>query len=136
MEPVDGYPGLFAAEMVLPDGTPVRLGIVSGMGNIKNVIAAIESKELAFDIVEVMACPGGCIGGGGQPFPNETYQREKRTSGLVIGDKRQQIRIAHDNILVCELYDRWLKETNSDVAHEYLHTHYHKRNRETEPAKS
>ena len=134
MFPVEGYPGLSSAEMQLPDGTPVRLGIVSGMGNVQKVIDALETKALEFDIVEIMACPGGCVGGGGQPIPNESVQRKKRTTGLKTGDSRQQIRVAHDNILVCELYDRWLKETNSEIAHEYLHTHYHKRNRDTEPA--
>lgn len=132
MEPVEGFPGLMSSNMTLPDGTEVKLGIVSGMGNVKNVIDAIKTGVLHFDIVEVMACPGGCIGGGGQPIPNTTAERKKRTAGMHTSDKQHPIRIARDNMLVKELYDKWLKETNSDVAHEYLHTHYHPRKKETE----
>ena len=90
------------------------------------------SGELKVDIVEIMACPGGCVSGGGQPIPNTTAQRKKRTAGMHTSDKQHEIRIARDNMLVKELYDTWLKDTNSDVAHEYLHTHYHPRKKETE----
>lgn len=132
MEPVEGYPGLMTAQMALPDGNAVKLGIVSGMGNVKKVIDAIKSGDLSFDIVEVMACTGGCIGGGGQPIPNSKKERAKRTAGMRTSDKQHEIRVARDNVLVKELYDRWLKETNSEIAHEYLHTHYHPRAKETE----
>ena len=94
--------------------------------------SAMDSKQLDFDIVEVMACPGGCVGGGGQPLPNEMKQRRRRMNGLHVADARQQIRVARDNVLVCELYDKWLREPNSEISHQYLHTHYHERPTETE----
>jgi NADH-quinone oxidoreductase subunit G len=136
MTSVEGFPGLKTANIQLPDGSVVRLAVVSGMANVRKVLSAIDSKQLEFDIVEVMACPGGCVGGGGQPIPNENKQRAKRAMGLRVSDSRQQIRVAHDNIMVCELYEKWLKEPNSEIAHEYLHTHYHIRSRETEMVES
>jgi NADH-quinone oxidoreductase subunit G len=132
MSPVDGFPGLRSALVDLPDGSQVKLAVVSGMGNVRRVLEALDSKQLEYDIVEIMACPGGCVGGGGQPLPNEMKQRNKRMNGLHVADTRQQIRIARDNVLVCELYDKWLKEPNSEVSHQYLHTHYHIRPTETE----
>ena len=135
-EPVEGFPGLMRSSVTLPDGTEVKLGIVSGMANVQKVINAIDSKELEFDIVEVMACPGGCVGGGGQPIPNETEQRAKRRKGIITDDIRKDLRVAHDNVLVGELYNRWLKTPNSEIAHEYLHTHYQKRPRDYEITKT
>ncbi len=136
MEPVEGYPGLLESKAELPDGTIVRIGIVSGMANVQRVLDAMDDGKLNFHIVEVMACPGGCVGGGGQPLPNETPQRSKRRSGLKTSDTLHQVRVARDNILVKELYERWLKETNSDVAHKYLHTHYKQRPRDIETMKT
>jgi iron only hydrogenase large subunit-like protein len=124
------------SSVTLPDGTIVKLGIVSGMANVQKVINAIDSKELEFDIVEVMACPGGCVGGGGQPIPNESVQRAKRRKGIITDDIRKDLRVAHDNVLVGELYNRWLKTPNSEIAHEYLHTHYQKRPRDYEITKT
>lgn len=131
MAEVEGFPGLRAANIPLPTGETVRLAVVSGMGNVRKVLKALDKKELEFDIIEVMACPGGCIAGGGQPIPNTLVQRVKRTSGLRGADCRQQLRVAGENILVKDLYDKWLKEPNSPAAHHSLHTSYSQKDRET-----
>ncbi len=132
MEHSEKFPGLMTADIPLPSGDIVHLGVVSGMGNIERVIKAMDEGELKFDIVECMACPGGCVGGGGQPIPNGMAERKQRTIGLNAGDARQQLRVAHDNILAMEQYQRWLKEPCSEEAEKYLHTTYCQRSRETQ----
>ena len=126
------FPGLITSDIPIPGDAVVHLAFVSGMSNIRNVLKAMDEGELNFDIVEVMACPGGCVGGGGQPCPNHTEQRVERTVGLHEDDAMHQLRISEDNVMVKELYRSWLKETNSEEAHEWLHTHYAARKSETQ----
>jgi len=134
LNPVEGLPGVRAAELNIADRT-VRLAVVSGLGNTRRLIAAMDRGEVAYDIVEVMACPGGCAGGGGQPLPNETPQRAARARGLHTADTRQQIRLAQDNMLIQDLYREWLGKPNSETAHRVLHTSYgHRRRIVTEEA--
>ncbi len=128
LEPVPNQPGVRAAKLEIGERT-VRLAVVSGLGNARRLIAAMDRGEAAYDIVEVMACPGGCAGGAGQPLPNETAQRQARARGLRVADKRQQIRVAQDNVLIRELYREWLGEPNSEAAHKALHTAYGHRRR-------
>ena len=111
----------------------MRLAVVSGLGNARRLVAAMDRGEVAYDIVEVMACPGGCAGGGGQPLPNDARPSARRVrKGLHTADRRQQIRLAQDNVLIKELYREWLERPNSEVAHHVLHTTYGHRRRITE----
>ena len=128
LQPVEGIPGVRAAEVEIA-GHPVRIAVVSGLGAARDLLAAMDKGVVAYDIVEVMACPGGCAGGGGQPTPNGTEQRVARTRGLRNADKRQQIRLAQENPLMGELYRRWLEKPNSHIAHTVLHTGYGHRRR-------
>jgi len=128
LEPAPGQPGVMEAELEI-GGRTVRVAVVSGLGNTRRLLADMDEGKVAYDIVEVMACPGGCAGGGGQPLPNETAQRKARARGLRAADKRQQIRFAQDNVLVKELYGQWLGEPNSHAAHQALHTGYGHRRR-------
>lgn len=128
LQPVEGLLGVRAAEVKLGDHT-VRLAVASGLGAARDLLAAMDKGVVAYDIVEVMSCPGGCAGGGGQPTPNETEQRVARTKGLRNADKRQQIRLAQENPLMGELYRRWLGKPNSHEAHAALHTTYGHRRR-------
>ena len=84
----------------------VRIGIVSGLGNAEELIKKIESGEEHFDFVEVMACPGGCVAGAGQPFARST--------------EKLQIKRSENNPIVKNLYDDLLKNRE----HELLHVHY------------
>jgi NADH-quinone oxidoreductase subunit G len=127
-EPVPARPAVRAAEARVGDQT-LRVAVVSGLGAARALVAAMDRGEVSYDIVEVMACPGGCAGGGGQPIPNETRTRALRTRGLHSADRRQQIRVARDNPLVGEVYRKWLGTPNSPAAHEALHTHYSPRRR-------
>ncbi|MFH1522543.1 MAG: [FeFe] hydrogenase, group A [Patescibacteria group bacterium] len=100
----------------------LRVAVVNGIGNIKPVIENLKR----YDYVEVMACPGGCIGGGGQPIPTTQEIREKRIAALYKIDKNQKLRKAHENEGVKEVF-KWLKKQKGDLGHKILHTAYRKR---------
>jgi NADH-quinone oxidoreductase subunit G len=125
---VENLPGVRDAHLKIGD-RPVSLAVVSGLGNARRLVASMDRGEVSYDIVEVMACPGGCSGGGGQPVPNETKQRQARAKGLFTADKRQGLRLAQDNLLIKELYRDWLGQPNGEVAHHALHTTYGHRRR-------
>ncbi|MDD5032426.1 MAG: [FeFe] hydrogenase, group A [Patescibacteria group bacterium] len=103
-------------------GKKLRVAVVNGIGNIEPVIANLDK----YDYIEVMACPGGCIGGGGQPIPTADEIRKKRIDALYKLDKSKNIRKAHENKGVLEAL-KWLKEQGK-LEHEVLHTSYRKRN--------
>jgi len=125
---VRGMQGLKEAEVEI-DGRPVRLAVVNGLANAKAVAESIRNGEAEYDIVEVMACRGGCIGGAGQPLPNDMPTRERRRKMMYDCDGVLPLRNAQDNPYVREVYDKWLDEPNSHAAHEMLHTTYQNRRR-------
>lgn len=102
-------------------GLDVRVAVVNGIGNIEEVIANIND----YDYIEVMTCPGGCIGGGGQPIPTNWMIREKRLAALYKDDKDKKIRISYENKGAHEIID-WLKE-KGPLHGQVLHTKYKKR---------
>ncbi|GHS94832.1 ferredoxin [Planctomycetales bacterium] len=113
-------------------GNEVRIAVAHGMANIENVLNEIraakkEGKELPYHFVEVMACRGGCIGGGGQPQGATDEVRAQRTAGLYKDDEISRLRCSHDNPDVQAAYKEFLGEPNSHKAHELLHRHYQKR---------
>ncbi|NLU53983.1 MAG: 2Fe-2S iron-sulfur cluster binding domain-containing protein [Firmicutes bacterium] len=123
-----GLTGLKEAEVEI-SGAKLKIAVVNGLKNAKDLIAKIQSGEVHYDLIEVMACPGGCIGGAGQPTPNDTTTREQRMKGLYEADKLQQLRKSQQNPIVQKLYSQWLGEPGSDIAHENLHTTYQSRRR-------
>ncbi len=125
---VRGLEGLKEAKVDVA-GKSVRVAVVNGLANAKQLIENIQSGAAEYDLIEIMACPGGCIGGAGQPIPNEKQIREKRAKGIYKADKMQQLRKSQQNPLVAKLYENWLEKPNSELAHEMLHTHYHSRRR-------
>ncbi|HEY9187796.1 MAG TPA: [FeFe] hydrogenase, group A [Ignavibacteria bacterium] len=110
-------------------GKDVKIAIVQGLKNAKNLLDSINNNEVQFDFIEVMSCPGGCIGGAGQPvsFDNDTLK--KRAKDLYAADKSLQLHKSQDNIYVKELYNTYLGEVGGEKAHNLLHTHYHNRKR-------
>ncbi|MFH1662009.1 MAG: [FeFe] hydrogenase, group A [Candidatus Falkowbacteria bacterium] len=102
-------------------GKKLRVAVVNGIGNIKNVLDNLDR----YDYVEVMACPGGCIGGGGQPIPTTPEIRQKRIDALYKLDKSKKIRKAHENKGVVKAL-KWLSK-NKKMEHDVLHTKYKKR---------
>lgn len=109
-----------------PDGAGIslRIAVANGLGNAKKLIKALSEGGSKYDFVEVMACPGGCIGGGGQPRSTDKQILPKRQAAMYALDERSTIRRSHENPLIQELYKAFLGEPNSHKAHELLHTTY------------
>ncbi|HEY3314556.1 MAG TPA: [FeFe] hydrogenase, group A [Bacillota bacterium] len=115
------------AEVALGD-LNLRLCVVNGLGAAAKVIAAVKSGEAKYDVIEVMACPTGCIGGGGQP-PAGRSHRAERGDGLYAIDRKLPLRNPRENPFIQELYREWLEQPNSHVCHGALHTAYAPRRR-------
>jgi NADH-quinone oxidoreductase subunit G len=128
---VDGNKGIREATVRLGD-IEVRIGVVQGLKNADIVLDQIRKKSCTYNIVEIMACPGGCIGGAGQPVPLQEGIREKRAQGLRRIDALLPARKAQDNPFVADSYAKVLSEPGSVKARELLHTCYYSRKREEE----
>lgn len=108
----------------------LNLVVANGLVNAKKVLDAMKSGEKIYHVIEVMACPGGCIGGGGQPYPAHGYDildpalAVKRAAALYEIDAKKQLRRSHENPAVKQLYQEFLGDPGSDIAHKLLHTHY------------
>lgn len=113
--------GVMEAEVEIA-GTTVRAAVVSGLGNTRKLLDAIERGEVRYDFVEVMACPGGCVGGGGQPIHDGQELAHERGQNLYFLDKNAKIRFSHENQDVQKLYSDFLEKPNSHKAHKLLHT--------------
>ncbi len=104
-------------------GTPVRVAVTSGLGNARKLLNAILAKEVQYDFVEVMACPGGCVNGGGQPIHDGVKMVEERTAVLYGIDKDSQLRFSHENPDVLKAYEEYFEKPLSHKSHEWLHVH-------------
>ena len=112
-------------EATVPFGDrELHIAVVSGLGNAQKVIEAIKEGRAHYDLVEVMACPGGCISGAGQPYISQRH-RIKRSEGLYRSDRVSLIKRSQDNPLMNELYATALKGRE----HELLHVDYQKNKR-------
>lgn len=114
------------------NGTEVRIAVVHQLGNVEEVLAKVREakaakKEPPYHFIEVMACRGGCVAGGGQPYGATDEVRAQRAAGLYTDDEQSDIRVSHKNPNVQAIYSEFLKEPNSEKAHHLLHTHYIKR---------
>ena len=103
-------------------GVPVRACVASGLANARAVVEDIRAGRAQYDFVEIMACPGGCAGGGGQPIHDGVELAEKRGSVLWNIDKAAPSRFSHENPEVHKLYREFMKKPLSDVSHHLLHT--------------
>ncbi|MDI9585263.1 MAG: NADH-dependent [FeFe] hydrogenase, group A6 [Acidobacteriota bacterium] len=110
-------------------GHELRLAIVHGLGNARKLVERIRSGECEYHLVEVMACPGGCIGGAGQPIATDANVKARRTEGLYMADKMLQLHKSQENPYVAKAYETTLGEVGGEKAHSLLHTHYHSRKR-------
>ena len=109
------------AEVPIGDIT-VKAAIVSGLGNARRLIDRIEREEVHFDFVEVMACPGGCVGGGGQPIHDSEELALTRSKNLYFLDASNELRFSHENQDVLKLYEDFMEAPLSHKAHMLLHT--------------
>ena len=103
-------------------GTKLRVAVVSGLGNTRKLIEALKQGRVEYDFVEVMACPGGCVGGGGQPFKDGKELAEPRSQKLYGLDAGNSIRFSHENPAVRLTYQEYLEKPLSHRSHTLLHT--------------
>ena len=103
-------------------GREVRVAVASGLANAEKLLAAIDAGEVEYDFVEVMACPGGCAGGGGQPIHEAREMAGDRGQTLYALDRKRPTRFSHENPNVTTCYEEFLGEPLSHKAHELLHT--------------
>ncbi|MCF8357648.1 MAG: [FeFe] hydrogenase, group A [Prolixibacteraceae bacterium] len=111
------------------DGVELKCAVAHGLVNAKKVMDAVKSKKADYHFIEIMACPGGCLGGGGQPIPTNPEIRAKRTQAIYAEDKNLPIRKSHENPEIIKIYKDFLGEPLGKKSHELLHTTYVGRNR-------
>ncbi|WP_461207813.1 NADH-dependent [FeFe] hydrogenase, group A6 [Clostridium sp. DL1XJH146] len=131
-EAVRGLEGIKENKVMLPDGREISTAVVHGLSNARKVLDDMKAGKKQYHFIEVMACPGGCINGGGQPIVNSKLQekvdvKKERTNAIYCEDESKVIRKSHENPYIKVLYEEFLGEPNSHKAHELLHTHYVKR---------
>ena len=120
---VRGMEGVREASVMVGD-LEVKAAVANGLANARQLMEKIASGEADYHFIEIMACPGGCIGGGGQPIPTSEEIRKKRIEAIYAEDRAMEIRKSHENPAIKLIYDEFLGEPNSHKAHELLHTHY------------
>jgi NADP-reducing hydrogenase subunit HndD len=136
VEPVRGLKGVKEATLKIEgtlneynflEGVELRVAIGHGLVNARKIMKQLESGDSPYHFIEIMACPGGCIGGGGQPIPTTNEIRLKRTNAIYDEDEKMQLRKSHDNTEIQEIYKDFLEKPLGHKSHELLHTSYVKR---------
>ena len=115
-------------------GVEIRVAVTSGLGNARKLVEQVKSGEKQYHMIEVMACPGGCINGGGQPVQSDSVRnytdlKSLRAKALYDADKKMKIRKSHENPVMKVLYDEFFDAPGKPRAHKMLHTTYQKRSR-------
>lgn len=136
--PVRGIEGLREAsikienpqrEWAFLDGIELKCAVAHGLTNAKTIMDQVKSGESPYHFVEIMACPGGCLGGGGQPIPTNPEIRKRRTEAIYAEDESMTIRKSHENPEVLKIYEDFLGEPLGELSHHLLHTSYVGRSR-------
>ena len=130
-EEVRGQKGIKKAIVSIND-KDFKIAVANGLGNARKIIEEIKSGKVSYDFIEIMACPGGCIMGGGQPIKTSKIRREVdvrklRANAIYNIDEKKIMRKSHQNPIVKNIYNEYLKYPNSEISHELLHTKYSKR---------
>ena len=118
-----GLEGVKEAEIDL-HGTRVKVAVAHGLKNARQLLDQVRAGTSPYHFIEIMCCPGGCIGGGGQPIPTDTEIRQKRIEATYTGDKNMPLRKSHENPAVQALYKEFLGQPLGEKSHRLLHTHY------------
>jgi iron-only hydrogenase group A len=133
VKPIEGLDGVKTATLKIEgavddwaflEGADLRVAVAHGLGNAQKVIDQIKAGEAEYHFVEVMTCPGGCIGGGGQPRLTTDEVRRKRMEAIYREDEGREYRQSHENPAVCALYEEYLGAPCGEISHHLLHTHY------------
>jgi NADP-reducing hydrogenase subunit HndD len=131
---VRGLEGIREASVDLPPIGTVKVAIAHGLGNARKLLEKIKAGEAEYHFIEIMACPGGCIGGGGQTLVSapdrmklpEDY-RQLRAKAIYDEDKAMKLRKSHENPGITKIYEEYLVKPLGEKSHHLLHTHYHAR---------
>lgn len=124
---VRGLDGIKEATIDI-DGTKLNVAVTSGLGNARKILEKIQKGEAEYHAIEIMACPGGCLNGGGQPYIHgDTSKLTSRMEAIYTEDESKKIRKSHENPYIQKLYKEFLGEPNGHKAHELLHTKYYKK---------
>ena len=138
VKPIEGLEGIKEAALKIEgarpawsflEGVELRVAVSHGLGNTRRLLEKIRTGEAKYHFVEVMTCPGGCIGGGGQPRFTDDSVRLKRIGAIYAEDESKKLRKSHDNPAVQELYREFLEKPLGHKSHALLHTRYHVRER-------
>lgn len=122
-----GYAGIKEASCLIGD-KEIKIAVAHGLGNVRKIIEKIENGEADYHFVEVMSCPGGCVGGGGQPIPTNEEIVKDRIEAIYREDRGMALRKSHENPAVIEVYEKYLTDGPcGHKSHDLLHTHYTKR---------
>ncbi len=127
--PARGLEGVKEGEVDFGNGTKIRIAVAHQMGNIAAVLDKVREAQKAgqeppYHFIEVMACRGGCIAGGGQPYGATDEIRKQRTAGIYKDDEKSKFRCSHQNPCITQVYEEFLGEPGGHKAHELLHTKY------------
>ena len=109
------------------EGAVLKVAIAHGLANARALMNAVKEGTADYHFIEIMACPGGCLGGGGQPIPTDMDVRIERAKAIYAEDANKKLRKSHENPEVIQIYEEFLKEPLGHKSHELLHTHYTKR---------
>lgn len=133
IKPLAGLEGIKTASVILKDtvddwsfleGVEVKVAVAHGLGNAAKLIERVAEHPDEFHFIEIMTCPGGCIGGGGQPRFTTNAIREARIAAIYKEDEGKEFRQSHENPAIHTLYEEFLGEPLSEKSHHLLHTHY------------
>ena len=132
--PVRGLKGIKEADVTITktapgyeflNGVTVKVAVASSTGLARKLLDSVKAGDKTYHFVEVMCCPGGCIGGGGQAKPTSWEIKAKRAAAIYREDESRELRKSHDSPAVAQIYKEFLGKPNSHKAHHLLHTHYH-----------
>jgi iron-only hydrogenase group A len=131
---VRGLQGIKEINIELPDGRNITAAVAHGLSNARELLNFVRSGEKQYDFIEVMACPGGCVNGGGQPIVDaqtreKTNIKEERAKAIYNEDESLPIRKSHKNPYIMRIYEEFLGSPNSHLCHKLLHTKYTRRNK-------
>jgi NADH-quinone oxidoreductase subunit G/NADP-reducing hydrogenase subunit HndD len=122
-EDVRGLEGIKTADVDI-DGLILRVAVANGLGNARVLMEQVQKGESPYHFIEIMCCPGGCLGGGGQPISKNPDIKQKRAEAIYREDAGKPIRKSHENPEITAIYKDFLGEPNSEKAHHLLHTEY------------
>lgn len=120
---VRGIEGIKEASVDL-DGFEVKVAVAHGLGNAKKILELLRNGDAPYHFIEIMCCPGGCVGGGGQPIPTRMDIRARRGEALYLADRSLPYRKSHENPAIKEIYREFLGEPLGEMSHHLLHTTY------------